>query len=319
MAVSADYEAWLNSEGISVDRLWGSTRQQTSIAVFNRYDSTYSWTPAVGDGSQPYRTADKFPIWFYDDEGEINDFIMQKSATVLNYGMSQRFAVRHGAPTQDVTAAQVQNFGVQIKDRIQRQYASASWIRERVGAHATTTSTTSTTTTTSTTQTTIPEVPSPPYYGPNENLVRFMVDIPGYEKTRVGTEACLRVCQMGAKYTKLPVEGSRSVVIEIYVQADEQDAIKWMRDKEFANNTESTLWKSTIFKAYPASIKKHEFTISDRKEEDIFLRVAMGNLGVFSKFSQSGTKYATLTPLDEAQVWVDEVTGPIIDAFEGKV
>lgn len=132
MAVVRDYETELEKAGISVNSLWGETRQQTSLAVFNQYRNMYNWSAAVADGSQPYRMAERFPVWYFDNETEIDSFIQQHRAMVMNYGMSQRFAGRHGAPMMDVAPAEVQNFGLQIRDRIHMQYSNSTWIRQRV-------------------------------------------------------------------------------------------------------------------------------------------------------------------------------------------
>jgi hypothetical protein len=132
MAVLDDYETGLQDAGIDFNRAYGQTRQQTSLAVFNQYRNMYNWSAAVGDGTQPYRTAGKFPVWYFDDETEIDSFIQQHGAMVMNYGMSQRFAGRHGAPMMDVAPAEVQNFGLQMRDRIHMQYSNSTWIRQRV-------------------------------------------------------------------------------------------------------------------------------------------------------------------------------------------
>jgi hypothetical protein len=133
MAVVGEYVTGLEEAGITVDRLWGQTRQQTSLAVFNRFRSRYNWSAAVGDGAQPYRMAGRFPVWFYDNESEIDGFLMQHRAMVMNYGMTRRFAGRYGTPMMDVAPAQVQNFGEQIRDRIHMQYSNGTWVRQRMG------------------------------------------------------------------------------------------------------------------------------------------------------------------------------------------
>lgn len=137
MAVVEEYETKLEDEGISVSRLWGQTRQQTSLQVFNRYMAMYNWSAAVGDGAQPYRMAGRFPVWYFDNESEIDGFMEQhreeRRAMVMNYGMVQRFAGRFGTPHINVTSAQVQNFGMQMRERINTKYANQSWIRHRHG------------------------------------------------------------------------------------------------------------------------------------------------------------------------------------------
>lgn len=133
MAVLEDYETGLQEAGINVSRASGPTRQQTSLSVFNQYQNRYNWSAAVADGAQPYRMAGKFPVWYFDNETEIDSFIQERRATVLNYGMSQRFAGRHGAPMADVAPEDLQNFGLQMRDRIHMQYGNSTWIRQRVG------------------------------------------------------------------------------------------------------------------------------------------------------------------------------------------
>jgi len=132
MAVVEDYETGLEEAGITFERVWGQTRQQTSLQVFEKFRARYNWSAEVGDGAQPYRNTG-CPVWFYDNETEIDDFIQQRRATVMNYGQTQRFAGRHGAPTVEVTAAQVQNFGQEIRSRIQSRYGNNTWVRSRFG------------------------------------------------------------------------------------------------------------------------------------------------------------------------------------------
>ncbi len=132
MAVVEEYETKLEEAGITFERVWGETRQQTSMQIFNKYQDRYNWSAQVGDGKEPYRGVG-CPVWFYDNETEIDDFIQQRGATVMNYGMAQRFAGRHGAPTVDVTAAQVENFGQQIRERIQTRYGNNTWVRSSFG------------------------------------------------------------------------------------------------------------------------------------------------------------------------------------------
>lgn len=133
LAVVEDYETRLQEAGITFTRLWGHTRQQTSLAVFNHYRMMYNWSAAVADGTQPYRIAGRFPVWYFDNETEIDSFIQQHRAMVLNYGMSRHFVGRYGVSAMDVATAEVENFGLQLRDRIHMQYGNTTWIRQRMG------------------------------------------------------------------------------------------------------------------------------------------------------------------------------------------
>ncbi len=132
MAVVQDYETKLQEAGINVTRLWGRTRQQTSLAVFNQFRMRYNWTPAVGDGTQPYRLAGRFPVWYFDNDTEIDSFIRQHRAMVLNYSRTRGFAGRYGSPVASVTLEELENFRVQLRSRIYNQYANQSWIHQRM-------------------------------------------------------------------------------------------------------------------------------------------------------------------------------------------
>jgi hypothetical protein len=143
-----------------------------------------------------------------------------------------------------------------------------------------------------------------------------MVNIDGYTITGVGTKACDGVCDMGAKYTKEGSEPIMSVTVEIYLQTDEAKAISWVHSTKFSNKTDSRNWEFIDFMGYPSSLKAVSFTISDRKTEEIFMRVAQGNAGILAKFTQTTNMYGTLTPLEEAQSNVEEVIGSIVKAIE---
>jgi hypothetical protein len=132
-AVVEEYENQLRGAGIIVTRHWGRTRQQTSLAVFNAFRMRFNWSSAVGDGAQPYRMGRRFPIWFYDNETEIDSFLMQRrGAMVLNYGRNRRFAGRHGGRMRNVTQAQVDNYGRHLRNRIHGQYGNTTWQCQRL-------------------------------------------------------------------------------------------------------------------------------------------------------------------------------------------
>ncbi len=143
-----------------------------------------------------------------------------------------------------------------------------------------------------------------------------MVDSPGYSKSQVGDQACFEICDMGAKYFKEGSSPPMSVLVEIYLQSDQSAAEAWVKTIKFGNTTESRNWELTTFKGYPASQKAVEFTVTDRKNEEVFMRVAVGNVGVLAKFTQTTTMGGKLTPLDEAKASVEEVTAAIVSALE---
>lgn len=129
MAVLPEYESRILDAGMKVERLWGKTRQQTSIAVFDHGRMLYAWDPALGDGYQPYRMPGMFPIWLYDNETEIDAFMMEHTPTVLGYGMMEGFMGKYGSPMMDVLPAEVEDFGMQMNDRIHSRYGNYTWVK----------------------------------------------------------------------------------------------------------------------------------------------------------------------------------------------
>ena len=192
-------------------------------------------------------------------------------------------------------------------------------------AKATTTTTAPTTaTSTTTTTTTLPSTRPPPTVSKSGNLAQYMVGIGGYEQTRLGPEdLCdLLHCDMGAKYTKQPmiIGLDRSVFVEIYIHPEGYaSATSWMREKQYGNqSTESRDWHDTTIDGYQANIKAvGPFFISDSKENQVFLRVAVGNVGIQTRFTQRVNKNMELTPLEEMEAMVREVTSAIITSFGG--
>ena len=158
--------------------------------------------------------------------------------------------------------------------------------------------------------------PTPPSYPYGKNLEPYLVNVEGYDKS-IDT-FFTEIYDISARYTKVPIKTGKleNVKVELFIRADEADAISWVRLKEFANDTESRNWNSATFLGYPASFKKITFSVSDRHSEEIFLRVAVGNIGVFSKFTQSLANSVPLTPMDEAQAMVEEVSSQVILALE---
>jgi putative cell wall-binding protein len=155
-------------------------------------------------------------------------------------------------------------------------------------------------------------IPVPPI----KDLKSYLVDIQGYSKTSVGGGVFY---DMGAKYTKV-VDGKtifgRTVSVEIYERADETEAIKWMEQTKFTPR-ESGDWVLRDFNGYPANFKSIRYTITDRNNQEIFLRVAIGNLGIFSKFTESvGPNYGDLISKELAEPMVEEVTTEVIKAIE---
>jgi putative cell wall-binding protein len=144
------------------------------------------------------------------------------------------------------------------------------------------------------------------------DLATYMVDIPGYTKSDVheGIEY-----DMTAKYTK---GYDRSVRVELYKRADESDAIKWVEQIVFTPGMASEDWESTTFMGYPTNMKQINYPGTDKINQEIYLRVAVGNLGVFTKFTQSvnSREPHLLIPQEEAQAMVDEVTAEIIKSIE---
>ncbi len=157
------------------------------------------------------------------------------------------------------------------------------------------------------------DLPLPPII----NLALYIVDIPGYTKSQVvegsgkGFEP-----DISAKYTKKVGE---SVTIEIFKQDTSADAIKWAEQTMFATGIESRDWSKTNFLGYPGTIKKITIPVSDNMNQEVYLRVAVGDLGIFTKFTQSVRKSDAsllLVPQDQAVAMVEEITGTIIREIE---
>jgi len=181
-------------------------------------------------------------------------------------------------------------------------------------AKATTTSTTSTTTSSTTT---LPATPPPPKLSKTDNLRQYMGDISGYTTDGRGPyDLCLDICDWAEKYTKQPIEPgkSKSVKVEFYIQPSSAAAVVWAQETHFANQSaDSKNWKLTTFKGYSANKKVlTDIVISDSKESQVFLRVAVGNVGIQAQLTQRVSKYGELTPIEELEAIVDEVTGAVI-------
>jgi putative cell wall-binding protein len=159
-------------------------------------------------------------------------------------------------------------------------------------------------------------IPVPPLV----ELEVYMVDIPGYKKTDVGESTFYN---MGAKYSKLDEKGDiiqgQFVKVEIYERTTEADATKWMEQTEFRAGTESKDWVLKTFEGFPANFKFIRYTGTDKNNQEVFLKVAIGNLGVFTKFTEGVDRYTPLTSQEEAQAMVEEVTREIIKEIEATV
>jgi putative cell wall-binding protein len=152
---------------------------------------------------------------------------------------------------------------------------------------------------------------------PITDLESYMVDIPGYKKTdvREGT-----FFDMGAKYSKINEQGElivgQFVRVEIFERTTESDAIKWMEQTEFRTGTESKDWILKTFEGFPANFKFVRYTGTDKNNQEVFLKVAIGNLGVFTKYTEGVDRYTPLTPQEDVQAMVEEVTREMIKEIE---
>ncbi len=147
------------------------------------------------------------------------------------------------------------------------------------------------------------------------DLSQYMVDITGYRKSAVGKGTYY---EMGAKYTKT-ISGKLipglSVDVELYQRTDETDAIDWVEQVQFTPGFVSTDWHLKSFDGYPANFKNRTFPSTDKQNQEIFLKVAVGNIGVFTRFTESVGTYESLTPQDDAIAMVEGITKEIIDAI----
>lgn len=151
---------------------------------------------------------------------------------------------------------------------------------------------------------------------PLRDLSTYMVDIPGYTKSEVRGTGIGFDYDIGAKYTK---RLGQSINVEIYVQDSVTAAQNWMAQTTFTPGQESKGWTRTSISGYNASLKKITVPATDNIQQEVFIRVAVGNLGVFTKFTQSVRKSDADTLLlhpDIAQGMVEEVTREIIKAIE---
>jgi putative cell wall-binding protein len=131
------------------------------------------------------------------------------------------------------------------------------------------------------------------------------VEVPNYTKSEVMNAEQEIFNHVGAVFTR---NVGQSVNVEIHDRADNKDAVDWVE--------QSSEWESTTLMGYPARIKRITYTVTDKKNEEVFLRVAVGKYGVFSRFTQSVGGYDDLLPLEEAQKIVEEVTSEVIRAIE---
>ncbi len=135
VAVSPEYYERLIERGIDVKRIGGRTRQQTSILVYNEYRQRFGLNPIIADGRQPYGLQGRFPVWFFDNETEINSFMNQYRSLVLNYGRAMSFAHRARYGILNVTDQEVENFGLGLQQRMRTQYGNHTWVRTRMRGH----------------------------------------------------------------------------------------------------------------------------------------------------------------------------------------
>ncbi len=154
---------------------------------------------------------------------------------------------------------------------------------------------------------------------PALDLTTLMVDIPNYKKSDVAVSSVGFNPDVRAKYTKGTGPTAKSVIVEVYVQSSPEEAIKWANKSQFATGTDSKNWESYVFMGYPASIKRITYDASDNTNQEVFLRVAVREFGVFSKFTESVRKadaYLMLTNQEQAQLMVKEVTAAVIKAID---
>jgi hypothetical protein len=147
-----------------------------------------------------------------------------------------------------------------------------------------------------------------------------MTDISNYEKTRVGTDLCLDFCDMAAKYTVQPIiiGKDRSVKVELFIHDSNQAAVTWEEFHNYQNQSiDRGTWNPITFLGYPASKKSITHLVSDNQEAEVFIRVAVGNVGIQSTLTQKVSKYSELTPQEELEAIVDEVTEAVIHSLGG--
>jgi len=147
------------------------------------------------------------------------------------------------------------------------------------------------------------------------DLSTYLVDVSGYTlEVEPGTGIGFDYDIIG-KYFKTV---GQTVNLEIYEQASDADAVEWAGVTKYSDE-ESRDWINTTFLGYPASKKSITVPISDNMNQEVFLRVAVGKLGIFAKFTQSVRKSdAPDLLLNEvvAQGMVEQVTGEVIKEIE---
>ena len=147
-------------------------------------------------------------------------------------------------------------------------------------------------------------------------LDSYLVDIEGYSKNiELGTGLGYSP-DISATYKHT---GGQNVKVEIFVQPDVNTALTWVENIVFSPGLVSEGWVRTEFMGYLANRKSRSYEVSDNSNQDVFLKVAVGELGIFASFSQSVRKSDAsrlLIPIDDASSMTDEVTKEIIITVE---
>ena len=154
-------------------------------------------------------------------------------------------------------------------------------------------------------------IPVPPII----DLSTYLTDIAGYNLSVEQGSGLGFDYDIIGKYTKAV---GQTVTVEIYEQASEADAVEWAGLTKYSDE-QSRDWENTTFMGYPASNKSITVPVSDNINQEIFLRVAVGKLGIFTKFTQSVRKSDADTLLLHplvAQEMVEQVTGEVIKEIE---
>jgi hypothetical protein len=155
-------------------------------------------------------------------------------------------------------------------------------------------------------------IPVPPII----DIELYLVDIPGFTKVIERGSGWGYEYDVRGTYTR---GVGQSVYVEIYEKSSESEAIDWMEQIVFSPGLESRHWNITDFMGYPGSSKNILIPVTDNMNLEVFQRVAVGNLGIFTKFTQSVRKADAdklLIPQDEAQSMVEEVTDEVIKEIE---
>ncbi len=132
-AVPDGYLDELAKAGIEVKVVGGKTRQQTSILAWKEFKSEIKKKTLVVDGKEAIAVSDAVPVYLYDNESEVREFVKDK----LNVSVTNQERIRNAnfrGVVRNITADMVQDLHAEIAAFKQTENASRIVLKERVRA-----------------------------------------------------------------------------------------------------------------------------------------------------------------------------------------